>query len=289
MKPLLVSCAFPPEQITDRGAYNIQNLINQGFDTVFIGPAPGTWRKKMRQGFYKYGNWQRSTELALFSSVPRLATAYQIPLIFWGENPALTLGELGIQSSDYEGNQMKWGNTLAGGDPSWMFTENITLKDVLCYSYPSDEDMERARLRIVYLGYFWRLWSKMDNGTFSALYGLDVRDDRPGDTGDIMGVDALDEDWMNMNQMIKYRKFGFGRVTEMVNEEIRYGRITREEGIELVRKYDGKISDAIVADFCEYLEISVKEFWRVVDSYTSTDIFEKDAHGEWTLKYPIGG
>lgn len=289
LKPLLVSCSFPPEQITDRGAHNIQNLISQGFDTIMISPAPGTWRENMKNGFYKYGNWQKSTELALFSSVPRLATAYQIPLIFWGENPALTLGELGTQSLDYEGNQMKYGNTLAGGDPSWLFNDNVKLKDLLCYSYPSDEDMARAKLRIIYLGYFWKIWSKKDNGTFSALHGLDVRDERPDEIGDIMGVDALDEDWMNMNQMIKYRKFGFGRVTEFVNEEIRYGKMTREYGIELVKKYDGKISEAIIAGFCNYLEISIEEFWRVVDSYTNTDLFIKDIKGDWQLIHPIGG
>lgn len=289
LKPLLVSCAFPPEQITHRGAYNVQNLISQGFDLIFIGPAPKTWKEKMKQGFYEFGNWQKSTELALFSCVPRLATAYQIPLIFWGENPALTLGELGIQSRDFEGNNMKWGNTLAGGDPSWMFTNGIELKDVLSYSYPSDKDMLRAQLRIVYLGYFWRVWSKKENGVFSALHGLDVRDDKPDEIGDIYGVDALDEDWMNLNQMIKYRKFGFGRVTETVCEEIRFGRMSRKKGVELIKKYDGKISDAIVADFSSYLGISTQEFWRVVDSYTNKDIFHKDSSGNWTLIYPIGG
>ena len=86
MNPLLVSCSFPPDQISTRGANNIQNLISLGFNTVIVGPAPQVWKKNMMNGFYKYGNWQRSTELALFTSVPRLAIAYQIPLIFWGEN-----------------------------------------------------------------------------------------------------------------------------------------------------------------------------------------------------------
>jgi N-acetyl sugar amidotransferase len=288
LKPLLVSCVFPPEQITERGAYNIQNLIEKGFDSVLVGPAPGNWKENMRNGFFNHGNWQKSTELALFSSVPRLATAYQIPLIFWGENPALTLGELGTQTLNYEGNQMKYGNTLAGGDPSWLLSEKIEKKDLICYSYPSDEDMAKANLRIIYIGCFWKIWSKRDNGVFSALNGLDIRDNKPDEIGDYMGVDALDEDWMNMNQMIKFRKFGFGRVTEMVNEEIRFGRISRNQGIELVKKYDGKISEKIVSDFCKYLEIPLKEFWRVVDSYTNTEIFQKDFQGNWQLIYPVG-
>lgn len=267
MNPLLVCCSYPPEQISDRGAANIQNLIAHGFNMITVGPAPQTWKKNMLAGFYKYGNWQKSTELALFASVPRLAIAYQIPLIFWGENPALTLGELGVQSKGYDGTQMKWSNTLAGGDPTWLVTDELALKQLLCYRYPSDEEMRRANLRIVYLGYFWKVWSKSENGTMAVLNGLDIRDDPPEDIGDFLGVDCLDEDWVTLNQMIKFRKFGFARVTEIVNEEIRFGRMSRDVAAELVRKYDGKCSGQIINDFCRYLGIAIDEFWRVVDEH----------------------
>jgi len=288
MNPLLVCCTYPPDQVSERGAFNIQNLIAHGFNTVIVGPAPGIWKQNMRNGFYKYGNWQRSTELALFTSVPRLAIAYQIPLIFWGENPALTLGELGNQSNGYDGNQMKWGNTLSGGDPSWLCVDGLTSKDVLSYYYPTDQEMVRARLRIIYLGYFWEVWSRLDNAMLSALNGLDIRAEKPEDIGDILGVEALDEDWITVNQIIKYRKFGFARTTELMNEYIRLGQISRQEAISLVEKYDGKCSDSLVLEFCNYLEISVQEFWRVVDLYTNKDIFEKDGKGSWKLKYPVG-
>ena len=158
MNPLLVCCTYPPDQVSERGAFNISNLIDHGFNVVIVGPSPKVWKENMRTGFYKYGNWQKSTEMALFASVPRLAIAYQIPLIFWGENPALTLGELGVRSDGYDGNQMKWGNTLGGGDLSWLYGNGIKPQDILPLQYPSDEEMARAKLRIVYLGYFWKLW-----------------------------------------------------------------------------------------------------------------------------------
>jgi N-acetyl sugar amidotransferase len=287
MNPLVVCCSYPPEQATERGAYNIQNLISLGFNTVVVGPAPQTWKKNMLTSFYKYGNWQKSTELALFTSVPRLAIAYQIPLIFWGENPAHTLGELGVQSDGYDGNRMRWQNTLAGGDPSWLCNEEISPKDILPYYYPADADMIRANIRIIYLGYFWKVWSRLENGLVAAVNGLDVRDDAPKDIGDTLGVEALDEDWITVNQMIKFRKFGFARVTEYVSEEIRFGRMNRQRGIELVEKYDGKCSEHLIKEFCAYMEISVKEFWRVVDSYTNKDIFEKK-DGSWRLKQQVG-
>ena len=43
--------------------------------------------------------------------------------------------------------------------------------------------------------------------------------------------------------MIKYLKYGFGRVSDYVNEDIRLGRITIDEGILLNEKYDGKCSE----------------------------------------------
>ncbi|MBI4309494.1 MAG: N-acetyl sugar amidotransferase [Candidatus Omnitrophica bacterium] len=288
MKPLLVSCTYPPDQLCELGAANVQNLITLGFNTIIVGPAPQIWKKNMRHGFFKYGNWAKPTELALYASTPRLAIAWQIPLVFLGENPALTIGELGVQSVGYDGNQTRWLNTLAGGDSSWLCVDGVISKDILSYQYPTEEEMARAGIRVVYLGYFWKGWSKRDNGILSALNGLDVRDEHPEQIGDTLGVNALDEDFVTVNQMIKYLKFGFARTTEIVNEEIRLGRITRNEGIKLVERYDGKCSDKFIDDFCRYLEISTQEFWEVVDSYTNKDIFEKDPRGTWRLKYPVG-
>ena len=47
---------------------------------------------------------------------------------------------------------------------------------------------------------------------FSGLHGLNIREENPILTGDIFGVDSLDEDWVALNQMIKYYKFGFVRL-----------------------------------------------------------------------------
>jgi N-acetyl sugar amidotransferase len=289
MKPLLVSLNYPPEQVTERGVFNISNMINLGFDCINISPSPPVWRKLMRQAFLEHGNWARSTEAALFSSVPRLAIAYQIPLIWWGENPALQLGELNAKGkTGYDGNNLKRTNTLGGGDISWMLTDGIERRHLLQYTYPSDAEMERAGLRIIFLGYFWKDWSLIDNGNFSVLRGLDPRLDKPDRTGDAVGVSALDEDWVIVNQMIKYLKFGFGKVSEYVNEDIRLGRISRAEAIHLVEQYDGRCDPAYIADFAAYLEISVEKFWTVVDRFVSARLFEKKTLGVYVPRFKVG-
>ena len=289
MNPLLVCLSYPPEQVTQKGVDNVSNLIRLGFDCITINPAPQTWRALMRKAFLEHVNWCRSTEMALFSSVPRLAIAYQIPLIWWGENAALQLGDLGVMGkTGSDGNRLKHMNTLAGGDVSWLIGDEIRKNDILQYCYPSDREMEEANLRIVFLGYFWKDWSLLDNGIFSALRGLEVREESPDDIGDYVGVTSLDEDWVTFNQMIKYLKYGFGRITDYVNEDIRWKRMTREQGIALVEKYDGHCSPKYIESFCRYIGISVAQFWEIVDKGVNQNLFKKSGSGVWVPTFKVG-
>lgn len=289
MNPLLVSLGYPPLQVTQRGVDNVANMIEHGFDCININPAPGTWKNLMHKGFFEFTNWAKSTELALFSSVPRLAIAYQIPLIWWGENAALQLGDLNVMGkSGSDGNNLRKMNTLGGGDITWLLSDKVRKNDILQYMYPSEEEMENANLRITFLGYFWKDWSLIDNGNFSALRGLDIRNEKPWEIGDPLGITSLDEDWVALNQMIKYLKFGFGRISDYVNEDIRNGRMTREEGIALTKKYDGACSPKYIKSFSDYIGITVDDFWKQVDKSVNTSLFEKEALGHYTPKFEVG-
>ncbi len=289
MNPLLVCLSYPPAQVTQRGVDNVTNLIEQGFDCITINPAPKVWQNLMKKGFLTYANWAKSTELALFSSVPRLAIAYQIPLIWWGENPALQLGDLKTKGkSGGDGNNLKHMNTLGGGDVTWLLSEEIRKNDILQYVYPSDEEMQRANLRITFLGYYWKDWSLINNGNYATLRGLDIRQEPPEAIGEPYGITSLDEDWVSLNQMIKYLKFGFGRTTDYMNEEIRLGRISRENAIKLAEKYDGTCSDEYIKGFCKYLEITIEEFWEIVDKFVNKNLFDRNEQGKWTRKFQVG-
>jgi N-acetyl sugar amidotransferase len=288
MNPLLVCLNYPPEQVSQRGVDNVSNMIKHGFDCVVINPAPKTWRKLMRTGFMEHSNWAKTTELALFSSVPRMAIAYQIPLIWWGENVALQLGDMNaLGKSGSDGNNLRKINTLQGGDASWLLKDEIRKNEILQYSYPSEREMDAADLRITFLGYFWKIWSLVDNGNFSALRGLEVREDGPKNTGD-MGVTSLDEDWFGLNQMIKYYKYGFGKISDYANEDIRNGRLTREEAIKLVEKFDGKCGENYIESFCDYIGISITDFWAHVNKSVNPNLFYKDSKGNWIPKFKVG-
>lgn len=289
LRPLLACLSYPPEQVTERGVDNISNLIELGFDVVISAPAPGVWKQLMREAFMRFTNWAKSTELALFSSVPQLAIRYGIPLILWGENPGLQLGDMKtLGRTGYDGNNLRFMNTLAGGGLDWMLEAGIKQSELLPYRYPSPEAFEANGLQIVYLGWFLGDWSLVNNALYSCSNGLEKREDTVANTGDLHGVTSLDEDWVTLNQMIKYYKFGFGRVTDYVNEEIRLGRMSRDQGIVLVEKYDDACGDGYIEDFCRYIEIPVTQFWEKVRASVNRELFELRTDGTIERRFKVG-
>ena len=228
----------------------------------------------MKQSFHKFANWAKSTELALHSFVPQLAIKYNIPLIFWGENPGLQVGDKKtLAKSGYDGKNLKNLNTLQGGDLSWINLKDINKKNLFPYIYPSEEEFFKNKIKIIYLGWFIKDWSLVENAHYSISYGLNIREKKFKNFGDVLRVTSLDEDWVTINQVIKYYKYGFGRTSDYVNEAIRNKQITRSEGIKIVSKYDGKFSAKLVNDFCKYLEISEKKFWEIVISKMNKKLF----------------
>lgn len=288
VNPLLVCLSYPPEQATDRGMHNLSNLIDLGFDVLVSQPAPATWRTLKRQGFERYTNSFRSTELALFSAVPQIALRYGIDLILWGENPALQLGDLKtLGKTGYDGNNLRHMNTLSSG-LQWMLDAGHERRQLLPYVYPQPEEFDALGLQIVYLGWFLGDWSLVNNAMHACAQGLEIRSDPVSDTGDLFGVTALDEDFTPINQMIKYYKFGFGRTTDYVNEEIRLGRMSRERGIELVEQHDHACSPDYIARYCDYLGIGVAAFWQQVHAATNRALFDIDGDGRIHRRFQVG-
>lgn len=283
LNPLLVSCVYPPEHQTERGARNVANLISLGFDFIGASPNPQVWKKMMREGFLRYGNFLKSSEMALYASTPKVAISYHIPLICFGENPVIALGALEVRSTTGDANRIKHSYTLKGGTDS-VKTKDIRDQDLYWYRYPSDDEMEWAKLKLFYLGYYLKDFTRFYNGDFAQKHGLEIRTDPPEDIGDNYGFEALDDDFVIVNQMLKYIKYGFGKVTDQVCEAIRLKMMTRDQAIDLALKYDGKCANRYVKKFCNFLEISESQFWEVANRFRNKEIFEEVGKGEWRLK-----
>jgi len=288
MNPLLVCCTYPPKQLTERGAANLANLIELGFDTITVNIAPNLYRDMMRIGFEKFGNWCKPTELALYSSVPRVAIDWGIPLACVGENPFLTFGT-GSGSTDGNAENLITMNTLGGGDLMPYLEEGIAPDLLHWYRFPSPDEIRRSGLRLIFLGYFMEDFHDLVNARFAIENGLEVREGADADperTGSIYNFVALDDDFVFVNQFLKHLKLGFGNVTQQVSSRVRDGTMTREEALELTRRYDGKVDVAYIREFAEFLGLSEEEFWIVAEKFRNPDLWERVGNEGWKLRYP---
>ena len=289
MNPLLVTVSYPPEQLTKVGARNLDNLCSLGFDVYQTAPSPLTWKKLMRATFLESGNWAKSTELALFSGVPQVAIEMGISLILWGENPGLQLGALETLSEEgWDGNALRNMNTLSGMNLDWLQAQEINQKKISPYIYPSLKEFEQNNIQIIFLGWAMRNWGLLENGIVAGFAGLQGRQDTALNTSDLINLSSLDEDWVILNQMIKYYKYGFGRATDYVNEWIRTGRITREEGIRIVQKFDGACDDSYIESFIDFIGISRKEFWSTVRRFTNSTLFDLSGANRPIPSFEVG-
>ena len=275
LRPLLVCCGYAPLQMSEIGAKNLENVISMGFDLIVATPAPKTSAQLSLESFEKFGNVCKSTEMALFSTVPRIAIDMGVNTILWGENPALQVGDSAVEGRDeFDGNNLRRLNTLSEGGEAWLY-ENVRNKNLVDhYIYPEEIEFEKKNISIFYLGPAWDDWGNEDNATYAALQGLTLRPGEEAKTGDISNASMLDEEFTNINMMLKYFKFGFGRATDIVNEKIRHGKMTRNEGISLVERYDGVCDDDIIERYCKYVGISVERFWDIANVFVNSKLFE---------------
>jgi len=274
LKPLLVCLSYPPEQVTEIGVTNISNLIELGFDVEIISLSPVTWKKIMKYSFLKFCNWAKGTEQALISAVPNIALKYNINLIFWGENPGYQLGDLkSVGKTGYDGSNINKLNTVAGGKLDWLITAGFKKNKIFNYEFPNKKLFKKKKLKIIYLGWFWKDWSLKENGFIGYLEGLSLRKESYKETQDLYGITSLDEDWVILNQMIKYYKYGFGRVSDYINEEIRRGLISRDDAKKILEKYDGNCHKKYIISFCKYIDITENLFWKTVKKFTNKKLF----------------
>ena len=288
MTPLLVSVAYPPRQISQIGVDNLSNLVRLGFDVLMLGPAPRLSRELVREAFLRFCNWAKATEMALFSGVPRIAVDKKIPLIFWGENPALQVGDMGtLGSSIWDGNNLVNSNTLAGGDLTWFQQVAGGPRRLRFYEFPEKAELQKYKINTVFLGPAWRDWSAETNSRVSLAYGLKFRGGRPEDTGGFYGTGMVDEDWFIVNFYLKYYKLGFARATEHANMLIRGGLISREEGIAFAEKYDSACAPKYIRSFCRYIRVTEKEFWQTVRKFSHPDLFDWSS-GKPVKKFKVG-
>ena len=270
-----------PENITEIGKYNIENLKNLGFDVISLRPNPKILKKLMKRDFYKNLNPIKITEYSLWASTYIIAEKFDIPLIIQGENPSLTLGVsltgLGKDDNALDADKQ---NTLKSGWEEYLEVEEVNEKDLFFYHYEKNK-LKKMGIRGIWLQYYLEEWSLRKNAEFSKKNGFLGRTKvKPEFIGTYVDFSQVDSDLVQVNQFHKYVKFGFGQCMDHVCYDIRENNITRNEAIELVKKYDGKCSDEYIKKFCQYINISMDEYWKIINSFRGP-MWTKDKNGNW--------
>lgn len=285
---LLVNSA--PDNITEVGRHNLENLIQKGFDMIQMRPNPKIMKKVIKRAFFEYGNPIKPTEYPLWASAYIIANNFNIPLILQGENAALTLGLDNGLGIDGNALNVNLGNTLNGCNASDWIVDDISGEELLMYQFPDKSELIKKEIKGLYLQYYVKEWSQVYNADFSIARGLNGRYiEDLHDIGRYRRFSALDSDMQIVNQMLKYYKFGFGFATDEACYDIREGRLSREDAIWLVKEYDGKCGEKYIHEFCDYLEIEIGEFWETVEQFVNKKLFYKDIKtGRWMPKFEVG-
>lgn len=288
LHPLLVNCV--PDEITEIGRHNIDNLNQLGFDIISVSPNPGIAKKLARKTFFERGNIVAASEYCLWASAYIVADKFNIPLIIQGENAALTLGTSLIQETTGNAYSVIDTNTLRGGNVQELIeNEDVDMTDMFFYRFPDIDQMQKRGIKAIFLQYYTKEWSQVGNADFAVARGLWGRSrENLHDIGRYRRFSSLDSDLCVVNQMIKYLKFGFGFATDEACYDIREGRLTREDAIWYVKEYDGRCGEQYIEDACRYLSVTKEEFWRVVDTYVNKALFEKDESGRWRPRFEVG-
>lgn len=266
LRPLLVSCE--PEEITECGKANIENIKQLGFDVFRIRPNPRIMKKLVRRDFFKFLNPMKITEYALWSSAYIVADKFDIPLVIQGENAGLTLGVRDGLGTGGDALQADKGNTLSEDWRAYI-GDGITEEDLFLYHYDKQSLLAKG-IKAIWLQYYTKEWGQRHNYEFAKARGLKTKKDfgfDPYDEGTYCDYFQLDSPLLPLTQMMKYVKFGFGQCTDHACYDIRDGFMTREEGFGLVHEYDGKCGEKYIKGFCEYIGITQEEFWKEVEKW----------------------
>lgn len=271
---------FEPTKRSSIGQKNLENIRQFG-DLLEFRKNPVVYKKMCLEGFRKVGDHELPNHIGIFTIPVRIAVQLRVPLIIWGENSQLEYG--GPKTSIMKNAlDRKWleefGGLLGYKAGDMLSVGGITKEDLVYYTYPSDEELRRAEIASVFLGYYFKWDARKHTELMKKQYGFSVREDGPVE-GTYTNYENLDDALVSIHDYLKYAKFGFGRATDHACLDIRNSRLTRDEAIKLVKRYDGRLHEHVLDEFLEFFEISKEEFFTVTNAFTDKAIFLTDDNG----------
>lgn len=281
LNPLCV--CFETTNLTDVGQRNIDNISKMGIDLIYFKKNYNVYKKMVIESFKRVGDEMWPNHIGIFTVPVIFAVKFKIPLIIWGENPQQEYGGPNLESVKNNILNRKWleefGGLLGNRIQDMIGVDGITEKELTPYFYPSDEEIEKIGVTGLFLGSYF-FWDARKQLEIVKQHGFSIKDDGPVE-GTYTNYENLDEKMHGLHDYLKYVKYGFGRTTDHACIDIRNNRISRKEGVNLVKKYEGKYPKLSIEAFIEYSGLSKAEIDEIIDSYTNPLIFLQDENGNF--------
>lgn len=291
MHPL---CAmWAPAMFTDIGWKNLQSFT-QRFDTILYFPNRELHRKLTRLGFELWGDPFEPWHYGQRAFPLHMAIRHRIPLVVYGEKTEIEYG--GGSHGKYtpldsdtdrkiQKKRLRVDELVEDGLKYGILKpEDIEPQTMLMYKYPPEEEMDKLNIQVHWFNYYKR-WIPQENYYYARQYcGFEPCPERT--EGTHTKYASLDDKIDGLHFYMQFIKLGFGRCTSDAAQEIRTGHITREEGVALVKKYDGEFPGKYHRECLEYMGISEDYFRKTVDKWRQPHLWEK-VNGEWKLKHQV--
>lgn len=289
MHPLTVT--WPPILYTDYGYQNFRNWIEVGgFDNITFKPNGRVMKLLTLLSIENLLHPFQTFILGQKNLAPKIALKYNIPLVFYGENEAEYGNPIADNSTSLRDKSYFTMSNLddiyLGGVsiPDLIEKYDLSLADLSPFLPAAADEIKNSNLEIHYLGYYIK-WTPqeayyyaVENTSFQA---------RPFRTqGTYSKYNSIDDKIDDLHYYTTYIKFGIGRATYDASQEIRNKHLTREEGVELVKRFDGEFPDRYFNEIMEYLEMKPEDFHKICDRFRSPHLWDKE-NGKWKLRHTI--
>jgi len=296
MNPLTVTWA--PHLYTNIGWQNFQNWIHiGGHDNYLFTPNGKIHRELTRQATLNLLHPFQPFILGQKTFVAKMAHKFNIPLIFYGEVPAEYGENMDIKTKRYTNVSEETKNEgftlnpvhdmeerdvyLGGKQVGEYLDEGIPLVELKNYLPLNPNFLDEKKIDFYYLGYFLR-WVPQE-AFYYAVENTGFKANPVRTEGTYSKYNSLDDKTDGFFYYTRYIKFGVGRAMMDSAQEIRNKHLTKEEGLALIRKFDGEYPARYEEEFLEYVSIEKDEFIELCDKFRSPHLWHK-TNGNWELR-----
>jgi N-acetyl sugar amidotransferase len=293
LRPLLVT--YGQLLWTDVGRHNFNRCCDAGLDIFYWRVDQRVSRALARRFFIERGHPKNHYDAAV-NAVPLItAVNFNIPLVIFAEHGESFYG--GHVLSEEHRRCRDLSEVLenqVGDDARNWAVDGITERELFPYIMPDEGDLDRVGAEAVYYSYYfpWDIYKNAQycreklNFKVARHSGIEPLGGSWGKSdGSFEGYDSVDDCIDDLDYYLMYIKFGFGRASRMASRLIQGGHITRDRGLSLVKAYDGEFPHTYLPQVLDYLNISRKEFERIIDEHRNPEIWTK-AGTEWHLRHP---